>query len=169
MEFDKSKVYTALNADEVKVGSKGYFADTLSQLEYAVLGDIDYGMIDKILPTNAEYRFKSRYSTMFNLFYLIEEPKEKKFRPYKDTDEMIEDFKIRYNSYGGWNGKNNPMYSPLIWIKSKGAEKNKYLITRFSDNDKVTMTFEKIVYSTNLRILSDDYTYLDGSPCGIEE
>lgn len=23
MEFDKSKVYTALNADEVKVGSKG--------------------------------------------------------------------------------------------------------------------------------------------------
>ena len=33
MEFDKSKVYTALNADEVKVGSLCYLADTLSVLQ----------------------------------------------------------------------------------------------------------------------------------------
>ena len=33
MEFDKSKVYTAVNADEVKVGSKGYFADTIAGLK----------------------------------------------------------------------------------------------------------------------------------------
>lgn len=27
MEFDKSRVYTALNADELKIGSKCVFAD----------------------------------------------------------------------------------------------------------------------------------------------
>ena len=169
MEFDKSKVYTALNADEVKVGSKGYFADTLAGLCADVLNaHTNLRELTDVYHETIPHRFRANDGD-YNLFYLVEEPKEKKFRPYKDTYEMIEDFKIRYNSYGGWNGKNNPMYSPLIWIKSKGAEKNKYLITRFSDNDKVTMTFEKIVYSTNLRILSDDYTYLDGSPCGIEE
>lgn len=147
MEFDKSKVYTALNADEVKVGSKGYFADTLSQLEYAVLGDIDYGMIDKILPTNAEYRFKSRYSTMFNLFYLIEEPKEKKFRPYATEEEIMEVINLK----GG-----------AMWIKSKYSGV-KYLITGICTG--VIINNERI----NTTDLLDSYTYLDGSPCGIEE
>lgn len=29
MEFDKAKVFTALNADEIKQGSKGYFANSI--------------------------------------------------------------------------------------------------------------------------------------------
>ena len=58
---------------------------------------------------------------------------------------------------------------PLIWIKAKGVPESKYLITRFSEYDKVTITFERNVYTTNLRVLSEDFTYLDGSPCGIEE
>lgn len=29
MEFDKSRVYTAVNADELKIGSKCIFADTI--------------------------------------------------------------------------------------------------------------------------------------------
>ncbi len=33
MQFDKSRVYTKLNADEVKEGSEGYFADTLNDLK----------------------------------------------------------------------------------------------------------------------------------------
>lgn len=35
MEFAKAKIFTALNADEVKVGSKGYFADNLRSLRGA--------------------------------------------------------------------------------------------------------------------------------------
>lgn len=38
MEFDKSRVFTALNADEIKVGSKGYFADNLRSLRGAAEG-----------------------------------------------------------------------------------------------------------------------------------
>lgn len=36
MEFDKSKIYTVVNADEVKIGSKGYFANTILELETCV-------------------------------------------------------------------------------------------------------------------------------------
>ena len=33
MEFDKSKIYTVLNADELKLGSKVYVADSLEALQ----------------------------------------------------------------------------------------------------------------------------------------
>ena len=171
MEFDKSKVYTALNADEVKVGSKGYFANNIANLKDKVeLSNLSLFEVTEILDESDKFRFKSEVTgEVFNLFYLVEEPQEKKFRPYKDTDEMVEDYKRRYNSYGGGHGKNNPMYNPLVWVTAKGVEKNKYLVTRFSDSEKVTMNFEASVYTIKLRILFDDYTYLDGSPCGIEE
>ena len=36
MPFNTERVYTALNADEVKIGSKGYFADTIERLKIFV-------------------------------------------------------------------------------------------------------------------------------------
>ena len=36
MEFDKSRIYTMVNADEVKLGSAGYFADNIYSLQQAV-------------------------------------------------------------------------------------------------------------------------------------
>lgn len=40
MEFDKAKVFTALNADEVKVGSKGYGSDTMEDFKNLETPDI---------------------------------------------------------------------------------------------------------------------------------
>ena len=163
MEFLKERVFTALNADELKVGSKGYFADSLGGLRTQVeQGNTELKCLTAVTNDFNMSRFCTG-SSAFTMFYLAEEPQEKKFRPYKDTDEMINHF------YRHFNLIPQEYHLPMIWIKAKGVEKNKYLITRFSENDIVTMTFEKCVYSTNLRVLSDDYTYLDGSPCGIEE
>lgn len=36
MEFDKSRVYTVLNADELQIGSKVILGNTLSELKEAV-------------------------------------------------------------------------------------------------------------------------------------
>lgn len=36
MKFDKSKLYTAVNADELKVGSKVFVADNLEELRTEV-------------------------------------------------------------------------------------------------------------------------------------
>ena len=41
MEFDKSRVYTAVNADELPIGSKCIFADTVKALRKKVQAD-DY-------------------------------------------------------------------------------------------------------------------------------
>ncbi len=167
MKFDNSKVYTAVNADEVKVGSKGYGANNLGCLEENVINEdiLSFFEIKEILSNYYEYRFQPKgvCVTSYALFYLVEEPEEKKFRPYRDTVEMIEDFKRRYNSYGGWNGKDNPMYNPLIWIKDK-FDGTIHLITDFGDD---------CVWNGESRYhlgeLCRSSTYLDNSPCGIEE
>ena len=36
MEFDASRVYTALNADELKIGSECIFADMMEELRLSV-------------------------------------------------------------------------------------------------------------------------------------
>lgn len=79
MEFDKSRVYTALNADELKVGSKVIFADCLSILKLCVAKYDGIGTIKKILEECHLKRFFDG-TDYWNLAYLVEEPEEKKLR-----------------------------------------------------------------------------------------
>lgn len=178
MEFDKTKVYTAQNADEIKIGSKGYLADNIAELKRCVFnGDKEYFFTIKEIATEDEnYRFLAdNYSdneVSWNLFYLVEEPKENRFRPYSNPDEMIEDFKKRYSSYGGWSGNGNPMYNPMIWIKSKATE-FRHLITDYDDNDNCGHCNRSCIWIGSISIgfkeLHENYTYIDGSPCGIKK
>lgn len=90
-----------------------------------------------------------------------------KYRPYKDTYEMIEDFKQRFNK-----NYNNDEF-PCIWLKSKDKTKNEaFLIINYMP--------ECVIYScysvnANYRIITSDMkdlfsecVYLDGSICGKE-
>ncbi len=79
MEFDKSKVYTALNADELKVGSKVILADDLGSLKDFVENDENIWKLNKIQEENSEYRFTGG-SIYYHLAYLVEEPEEGKLR-----------------------------------------------------------------------------------------
>lgn len=163
MEFDKSRVYTALNADELKVGDKVYVADSLSDLKRLV----EMNMSDcerKLKAIRKEYenfRFFVKTPNLkvgYNLAYLVERAKEKKWRPYKDTDEMIADYKKRFNVDG------SDYELPLIWINHKEWPSSKYLITGFNEFTIIVSYVEK-----ELTTFFDKYTYLDGSPCGMEE
>lgn len=157
MEFDKSKVYTALNADEVKVGSKGYFSDSLFYLKEKVSANMPTNTISQIYSESSDRRFGGDQIFLNSLFYLVEEPVEEKWRPYKDTDEMIHDFCIRF-TLGFANYE-----LPLIWAKSKLAG-IKRLVKGYDVN---AIYFDNTGYS--LKSLFENYTYLDGSPCGIKE
>lgn len=78
MKFDKSKVYTAINADEIKIGSKGYFADDLYDLQYKVENDEtdELHELVSIEDSSQDFRFKmvTHLPFTYNLFYLVEEP-----------------------------------------------------------------------------------------------
>ena len=169
MEFDVNKVFVSLSADDVKIGSSGYCADSLTDLKMRVEheDELAYGEVTRIHGKDCLYRFRIDNIIDKAFFYLVEEPKENRFRPYSNPDEMIEDFKKRYNSYGGWSGKDNPMYNPIIWVKHKETNSSA-LITFFS---KITnaVTFADSDNPHSLGILFEQFVYLDGSPCGIME
>lgn len=87
--------------------------------------------------------------------FLLKE-QEPKFRPYKDTGEMIEDFKARFKV-------NVPPYAkPLIWLKSKDNNFHTILIQEY----RATLVVGEFLLE--MKSLFDKYTYLDGSPCGKE-
>lgn len=163
MEFDKTKLYSILNADKVKVGSKGYFSDNLVELKF----DIEFGSISvstlQSIETNNEFPFTTN-SCKSQFFYLVEEPKEKKYRPYKNCDEFIADFKKRWRKYSGVKFHENAMSLPFIWLKEKCSD-DKFLITGIDSTDIIAIN--NLQYS--LTGLLDYFTYLDGSPCGILE
>lgn len=87
MEFDKSKVYTSLNADELKVGSKVIVADTIDELKQYVEANCDTSTIMSIMPEYFSDRFVSD-EKFYNLAYLISETEKKKL---KWTDLKIGD------------------------------------------------------------------------------
>lgn len=171
MKIDESKIYTLLTADKVRLGSKGYFADTLKNMREVVDQERseNYGEIAEIKDNSYVARFKIKNCDIeesltnpfrsYGLFYLVEEPKEKELRPYKDTDEMIDHFCRHFNLIP------QDHRLPTLWVKNNNR---KYLITRVSKN-AVTMCFKDCVYTFSLSIFGKECTWLDGSPCGIEE
>lgn len=174
MEFDKSKIFTSVNADEVKIGSKGYFADSLGQLKQKVRDDEEIEEIAEIEPEREKSRFiykdyknQCGIEFSFSLFYLVEEPKEKTYRPYRTCAEMISDFIERYNSYSGAINTHNPMYNPLIWLILK-SDNSKRLVFGFLTNSENGLDYVNIASLTyvSLGAIFENYTYLDGSPCG---
>lgn len=85
---------------------------------------------------------------------------ESKYRPYKDTEEMIADFKKRFNA------KVPPYAMPMIWVRIKDDSDFAMLITEFGYRSVWCSVIQEGI---PLWKLFEDYVYLDGSPCGMKE
>lgn len=83
---------------------------------------------------------------------------KKKYRPYESPAEMIVDFIDRFKV-------KCPSYcEPLIWVKNKIIDINRFLVWGFRVSD-VSIGGSTVTYD----LLFERYTYLDGSPCGMKE
>lgn len=88
--------------------------------------------------------------------YLTQEVREVTYRPYKDTKEMIEDFKDRFGVYCPSCGL------PFIWIKS--TLHNSWILANYIGSHGLFIDNTYL----DMKKLYSDYTYLDGSPIGIK-
>lgn len=219
MDFDKSRVYTAVNADELHEGDLCILADSLRVLKECVKNDIGIRKPFAIREENESKRFVLEDNNWGNLCYhlaylvcparnveaykawkegkavevsfnggktwvlwkresddkipyrepdwctadyrlAVEQPKEKKYRPFKDCKELC-DF---------WYTKtavNVPSYAmPLIWVKRKYANCT-MLITAFNDDTFPAISVDSVTYT--FADLLEEFTFLDGTPCGVEE
>lgn len=83
---------------------------------------------------------------------------ESTYRPYRNTAELIEDYLRR-------NGRpSDGIYMPMIWVKNDDGFTT--LIVEFGPNH----VWRSVVHEgVSMSKLFQDYTYLDGSPCGVKE
>ena len=92
MEFDKSRVYTAVNADELKPGSKVICAFSISDLKKRVDEEAErITEVYQILNEDVEQRIRVYHGEdylNYPLAYFVSEPEEKKL---KWTDLKIGD------------------------------------------------------------------------------
>jgi len=100
MEFDKSRVYTALNADELKVGSTVIVANDLRRLRVKVEKfDNSYRiLLSNILSETVIHRFETASGYTYVLAYLISPPKDPKYKPFSDTETAYKTI----TAHGGW-------------------------------------------------------------------
>jgi len=80
MEFDKSRVFTALNADELKVGSKIICADDIHKLKDRVELEEDITTLYEVHTDDYMCRFQTKDKADYILAYLVEPPEEKKLK-----------------------------------------------------------------------------------------
>lgn len=82
MEFKKERIYSAVNADELKPGDKVIVADTVQGLKYKVKANEGIDTLYGITDEGAERRFsvKNKHetvSTEWLLAYLVERKNER--------------------------------------------------------------------------------------------
>lgn len=88
---------------------------------------------------------------------------EKHYRPFRDTDELIKVWEEKTGATPYW-GKGADLVMPHIWVRHKKVG-SRALITDFVDDWSVIVGNE----GNGLRALLNNYTFLDGSTCGVEE
>lgn len=174
MDFDKSKVFTSLNADDVAVGSVGYMHDNLTDLEKIVKDDNSDQLV--IITTIKDESFSDRFegeSTFVkyssSLFYKIADDTSNVYVPYKGESDLIDDWYKRVKKYDDLYGYTNCMVMPAIWVREKSSGA-KYQITGFFEGNKSHLGKPYVVISDVLITSYDQllklFTFLDESPCG---
>ena len=142
MEFDKSRVYTAVNADELPIGSKCVFADTIQGLKERKYIDTLIGIADE----RRVCRFASEHGSdwKYALAYLIEPPAEPKYKPFESVEKAMDAIK----KHGGWLERKSDGLQGIVVAKSSDRIKAVQCWYRLGD------MFESLVFAD------------DGSPCG---
>ena len=147
MTFDKSKVYTALNADELKIGSRVVLCDSLLELKEAVETE-KKGTIQNLAIIHGEdmpFRFTGdKYHSGHLLAYLIEPPAEPRYEAFESIESAMKAIK----AHGGW-------------VKDMISNRC-YAIVAY---DEATVETEQDTFGVDA--LFDGFVFADdGSPCG---
>lgn len=147
MEFNKNRIYTAVNADELKIGSTVYVSDNMYYLKKCVEESLESSILTSILSEKEPKRFCISNNEKWQLVYLIEPPAEPKYKPFESVEKAMEAIK----KHGGW-------------IKSKDGNKS-FFITGFNKKENAfCFVFE---HWHSFSFLFAKFVWVDdGSPCG---
>ena len=142
MKFDKNRIYTAVNADELKIGSTVYVSDNMYYLKKCVEESLESSILTSILSEKEPKRFCISNNEKWQLVYLI----EPKYKPFESVEKAMEVIK----KHGGWiKSKTTQEYFLISALKSK-----KFAIIGNEYWESFSFLLERYVFAD------------DGSPCG---
>ena len=123
MEFNKSRVYTALNADELEVGSMVIVADVLQVLKNRVKNGNKCSIfkLDRVVDDTYRELFYA-IGISWALAYLVSPPESKKtprYKPFSNSKAAYE----AIAAHGGWI-KKGCTYHFITWIDIGRADGN---------------------------------------------
>ena len=139
MTFDKSKVCVA-GLHDVPVGTRGYCANTVAQLESRVVTEYESDVCTICEEHDGYYCVRGKeYNFDGTMFYPIP---EKKYHPYETLEEM-------YSLLG------------KVIVNKEGSKR--YIVTSVeNDADTLFINNMDVTYAFN------NYTMEDGTPVGVE-
>ena len=168
MDFDKSRVFTVLNAEELNVGTRVLVADNLDVLKQKVNAydkeDDEHeatepATIVKILDEDKCKRFKVRFDEVdreyeYALVYVIPCTE----RPFHNLAELVDYWDIHYQKE-----KRPPFTLPFIWVVNQATNEH-VLITGFhKERNLVHITGDWVT----LDFMFNVYKFEDGRPFGV--
>ena len=149
MEFDKSRVYTALNADELPIGCRCVFARSVFILKDHLHCDYPSEILISVGSDTSMERFESDSGEWYSLAYLVEPPAEPKYKPFESVEKAMEAIK----AHGRYVIKTNNMMSAfLVTEDDEDQEESRIFI------DSHWYSLQELC---RLFVFADD-----GSPCG---
>jgi hypothetical protein len=159
MKFDKSRVYTAIDADELPIGSKVIVADNLASLKKKVAAFYDENAIAyitevcDIISENCEKRFKivERYYdrclySYYELAYLVAEPESNHIKCEElKIGDIISDGDLDYMVLGVHrsNGIVSDVFLPCIGWRDNANLKNFHKVKK----EEQSKSFEEYILS----------------------
>jgi len=150
MTFDKSRVYTALNADELKVGSEVYVSDNMYYLKKCVEDNLESCILARVMSEKEPKRFciDDMINEQWQLAYLIEPPAEPKYKPFSSVEKAMEAIK----KHGGW-------------IKCRKSSLAFFIVAY--DEKSIRIYISGLTGGLNTEDLYNRYVFADdGTPCG---
>ena len=142
--FNIEDILTILTTDKAKIGDKGYFGDTLKDIETSVEHGEVYPLVWIDRKNLSVYSFKNNFfEDHFALFLPADKvKKEPTYRPLKNIDELFRfltpDFEIRNNEKSNRYKKVETLLRRKITIRRKEDNFIKVMVITdicFYDND----------------------------------
>lgn len=172
MRFDVHKVVDNAETGKTLIGSKGYFGDSLVELENNVVNEDskrELCVVDKNRTLPFGFQLDDRWTHCLyfaRYYYPVEEKKEEpKYRPFVCVDELLSTFVNRVCE----SPNVRPPFTitrPLIWVRYKVP------VTQIGTTQMVT-AFSKDGVEMGAEFMSWEYffekmEFLDGTPCGVK-
>ena len=106
MEFDRKKIKTIQNCEEVKSGDVGWFSDSVRDIQAKVVLNGEMDTIDKINISTPNGPFQPMQGEFSSQYFYPYEPPKKEYRKFDSPEEFIP-FRDRWVLYGGKTTKIN--------------------------------------------------------------